>query len=324
MSKGRIKIGQIFLITHAKNLIYNNFSIGSNYLVHADGLHIIHRDECENVLRSCGISFVEEKILFVEGKTETKYLEELCAHENIKLRQLANCTEILQIYKSLLRVKELVTVPKFVFMLDHDTRSDERIQKLRDQDSAFFDEHIIFLPVHEIENFLLEEKTLYEIINNYLVGCPHEPISPDIILQKMHSLADETLYETKKKYLNYELDTAVKGLAKLVRQQDISIQSKEQYSAYVHRLLSTDSLTPYIEAMVTQYDIMSDKYSGENWEKNWKSLCDGKIVFNKLCGFLGGQYKMNVSILKSKVFTAVTQDPDSAFTKLWKHVVEKF
>ena len=78
------------------------------------------------------------------------------------------------------------------------------------------------------------------------------------------------------------------------------ISSKDQYSSYIHQLLSETSINPYIEKMITKYDIMSQKYSGENWKNNWKSLCDGKIVFNRLCGLLGPQYNMNVSILKEK------------------------
>lgn len=322
-SEGSVKISQVFLITHAKNLIYNNFSVGSNYLVNSNTFCIINQNECEKILRNCGISFVEEKILFVEGKTEIDHLEFLCSQQNIKLKQLNNCTEIIQVYKSLLHVKELLTVPKFVFMLDHDTRNDEEIQELRNLDDDFFDEHIVFLPVHEIENYLLDEEIITQIINHYLEDCSDKQVSTNDILQKMKTIADESLDVTKKKYINYELDTAIKGLAKLVNQKEILISSKDQYSSYVHQLLSETSINPYIEKMITKYDIMSQKYSGENWKNNWKSLCDGKIVFNRLCGLLGPQYNMNVSILKEKIFRNIITNPYSEFSKLWDEIIQK-
>ena len=56
-------------------------------------------------------------------------------------------------------------------MLDHDTRNDEEIQELRNLDNDFFDEHIVFLPVHEIENYLLDEEIITQIINHYLEDC---------------------------------------------------------------------------------------------------------------------------------------------------------
>jgi len=61
----------------------------------------------------------------------------------------------------------------------------------------------------------------------------------------------------------------------------------------------------------------------ENWKNNWKSLCDGKIVFNRLCGLLGPQYNMNVSILKEKIFRNIIANPYSEFSKLWDKIIQK-
>lgn len=322
---GRIRIGQVFLITHAKNLIYNNFSIGSNYLLDAASNQIcpIQQDECESVLRSCGISFIEEKILFVEGKTEQEHLGELCARENIKLKQLANCTQILQVYKSLLKVKELVAVPKFIFMLDHDTRSEEEIQKLRDQDAAFYDSHIVILQRHEIENYLLDENVIAEVINRHLSDYSQNRVQPQEILQKMKELADGTLEGTKKKYINYELDSAIKSLSSLVNQRAVNIESKDAYTAYVNGLLSENSLKPYLEEMAAKYDTMAEKYSIERWEADWKALCDGKIVFHQLCSALGSQYDLSAKVLQEKVFRSILKHNESAFMRLWQEILQK-
>lgn len=318
-----INIGQVFLITHAKNLIYNNFSSGRNYIATNDGLTPIQKEECEKVLRSCGISFVEDKVLFVEGQTETECLEKLCAQHNIKIKELANCTEILQVYKNLLKVKELVTVPKFVFMLDHDTRNDEDIQKLRDEDVDFFDEHILFLPVHEIENFLLDENVLAAVLNNYLKDFSDSRVEAQDVLTTMKRIADESLNTTKKKYLNYELDSAIKGLAKLVNQRDIVVTSKTGYTDYVSGLLSEAVCSEFVTQMGEKFDVMEQTYGADNWSDNWKSICDGKIVFNQTCSDLGRRFSMVTKVLKKKVYAAVISNPESSLSAFWNAVESK-
>ena len=193
-----LRIGEVFLITHAKNLIYNNFSIGNNYIITENGLELIDETGCERILRDCGISFTEDKILFVEGDTETKHLTALCAESNIKIKQLANCAELVQVYKNLIKVKELVYTPKFVFMIDRDTRDETEIDKLKISDPEFFDSHMVFLPVHEIENFLLDEDIISDCINNYLADFSNDRVNPEDVVISMKQYADSVLDSTRK------------------------------------------------------------------------------------------------------------------------------
>ena len=318
-----ITIGQAFLITHAKSLIYNNFSLGTNYIADNNGLTLVNQEDCENVLRNCGISFVEDKVLFVEGKTESENLTKLCNQYNIKVKVLGNCTQILQVYKNLIKVKELVTVPKFLFVLDHDTRDDSQIQKLRNEDPQFFDAHMLFLPVHEIENFLLDENTVSEILNNYLKDCSDEQVSSQMIVQKMKQFADDSLVITRKKYLNYELDYAVKGLAKRVSQKDIAVTSREDFISYTATLLSDEIINGFLADMASKFDTMEQKYCSINWDTHWKKLCDGKIVYNKTCSYLGETYRIDTSMLKNKIFSAIIKNPSSSFSEFWNSVLEK-
>ena len=318
-----IAIGQVFLITHAKSLIYNNFSLGINYITNDTGLLPVNKDECEAVLRSCGISFVEDKVLFVEGRTENENLAKLCDQHNIKIKVVGNCNEILQIYRSLLKVKEIVTVPKYVFMLDQDTRDDDKIQKLRDQDPTYFDNHMMFLPVHEIENFLLDEHVISDLLNNYLQDCSSEQVDPANVIAKMKEFADTSLDVTRKKYLNYELDYAIKGLAKSVNQKDIQVSSKADFTTYATSILSESVITSFVSSMSQKYDDMELKYSHANWDADWKKLCDGKAVFNQTCSYLGPKCQMNITVLKTKIFNAVIKNPNSLFYTFWQTVLAK-
>lgn len=318
-----ISIGQVFLITHAKSLIYNNFAIGTNYIANDTGLTQVNKEECESVLRSCGISFVEDKVLFVEGRTENENLAKLCDQHNIKIKVIGTCNEILQIYSSLIKVREIVTVPKYVFMLDRDTRDDEKIRKLRNEDPNYFDEHMLFLPVHEIENFLLEEQIISDILNKYLEDCSDKNIKPQDLVQKMKEFADSSLETTRKKYLNYELDYAIKGLAKRVKQRDIVVTSKEDFSLYVSTILTEDVISTFNSNMSLKYDVMEQKYCSQNWNTQWKDLCDGKIVFNQTCSYLAHEYEINNNMLQNKIFNAVLSNPTSRFSEFWASVLGK-
>ena len=318
-----ITIGQVFLITHAKSLIYNNFSLGSNYITDSNGLTLVNKEECENILRNCGISFVEDKVLFVEGKTESDNLTTLCNRHNIRVKVLGNCNQILQVYRNLIKVKELVTVPKFLFVLDLDTRDEQQIQALRNIDPQYFDNHILFLPVHEIENFLLDEQVISSVLNIYLQDCSTTQVSPQTVVQKMKQLADESLEMTKKKFLNYELDHAVKSLAKRVNQRDIIVSSREEFTSYVSTILSEETINAFIANMTCKFDSMEQTYNSANWNAHWKELCDGKTVYNQTCSFLSDTYSINVGMLKKKIFNAVTNNPISHFTEFWNLVLEK-
>ena len=318
-----ISVGQVFLITHAKSLIYNNFAIGTNYIANESGLTQVNKEDCEAVLRSCGISFVEDKVLFVEGRTENENLAKLCDQHNIKVKVVGTCNEILQIYSSLIKVRELVTVPKYIFMLDRDTRDDDKIRKLRNEDPSYFDEHMMFLPVHEIENFLLDEHVISGILNHYLQDCSNEQVDPISISQKMKEVADASLELTRKKYLNYELDYAIKGMAKQVNQKDIAVTSKADFTSYVSNILSTDTIAAFLVQMEQKYDTMEQKYNNDNWNSQWKELCDGKVVFQKTCSYLGSKYRMDTGMLKNKIFNAIIKNPSSQFAAFWSSILEK-
>ena len=128
-------VNQIFMITHSKNMVYNNFSLGVNYVINMDGeLLLIEKENCEDILRKCGVSYIDDYILFVEGNTESDLLSKYCERNNIKLRKMSNCAEIIQTYKSLVKVKDLLYAPKFVFMIDADTRHNEDITKIQGDD----------------------------------------------------------------------------------------------------------------------------------------------------------------------------------------------
>lgn len=320
----RLQIGQIFLLTHAKNIIYNNFIDGENYVIEANNkMHLIDKETCEDVLRECGISYVDDKILFVEGKTESEYLEKLCGNNNIKIRELANCSEIIQVYKSLLKVKELVYVPKFVFMADRDTKKDKEISELRSLDEEFYDKHFVFLPVHEIENFFLDEGKIFRSVNNLLEVLKKEKISEEYVRENLRNFADESLEDTKRKYLNNEIRLKIKDMANLIKQRDIVIGNQNDYEAYIDKVFSGENFEEYLKQIKNEHQTMMDKYNLLNWNTEWKKLCDGKRVFKQLLTEIGKEIGVPAKSIETMIVEDIISDSNSEVCLFWKSVLER-
>ena len=326
--KNGVAIEQVFLLTHAKNLIYNNFSKGSNYLLdNNNSLQIIDRENCEDILRSCGISYTDDKVLYVEGDTEITLLGELCSENNIKVRQLANCGEIIRVFSSLSKVKDLVYVPRFVFLIDRDTRDDSEIELLKSKNTTFFNEHFAVLPCHEIENFYLDEVIISEVYNNLMHLADPEfkkDITNEEILEVIRKKADGALSNTKKKYLNYRLDELAQGFNKLIHLKKIRSDTKVEFDTYIDDLFTSNEFNDRILMLKNTYDDMSEKYSESKWKKDWKVLCDGKTVYTQTVTELSVRSKIPWAWLDKHIRSAIRKDKNSSFNKWWSGVESMF
>src|SRR5690606_11457022 len=108
---------------------------GINYIIDRD-LKLLENDEAEQTLRSIGLSKIQSKVLFVEGRSDNQLLESLLAPHNIKVKALGNCHDVIDTYKKYLQIKENIKDVQFCFMVDKDTRSDEEINSLREIDQT--------------------------------------------------------------------------------------------------------------------------------------------------------------------------------------------
>lgn len=320
-----LHIGQVFLITHSKNIIYNNFASGKNYVIMPDGsFHVVKKEECEDILRMCGISYIDDNVLFVEGTTEIGLLEEICKAKNIKVRELSNCSEIEQVYTSLVKVKGFVYAPKISFMIDKDTKGEEEIQQLRNADKAFFDKNFIILPVHEIENLLLDVTVICEEYNKLAANFEKSILKKDDIEQQMRKIADSTLQDTKKKYINYELRKNVVRIGGLVKKKEVEVTSKEKYDEYIDSLYSGIKFQQYIKDTKSIYESMEKIYGGDNWDNHWIELCDGKVVFNRLIAELSHEVGVSQENLRKKIVDASKQNTKSKLMKFVPLIYKNF
>ena len=326
--KNGVGIGQVFLLTHAKNLIYNNFSEGVNYLLDdSNSLSRIDREQCEDILRSCGISYIDDKVLYVEGQTEINLLNSFCTEDNIKIRQLSNCDEIIRVYKGLSAVRELVYVPKFVLLLDRDTRDEDEIQSLMDEDPDFFSKHFTVLPCHEIENLFLDETIIAEQYNKLMHAVDPDfnaDISADDVLAIIRRKADDALENTKKKYLNYKLDRITQGFKSLINLKGIKSDSKAVFDTYIDDLFSSVDFTDKIKKLKETYDEMSEKYSESNWNTQWKQLCDGKTVYNQTITELSQHRQFSRASFEKNVLAEIRKDKNSILNNWWRSIEAMF
>ena len=131
-------LSQVFLLTHSKNIIYNNLSNGSNYYID-NSFKKIEYQESEKILREIGISSIYSKVLFVEGSTETDFFDIFFNDFNIKIHPLNGCEQVIETYKKVKSIKDFLYDTHFCFLIDLDTRSDDDIKKLRIEDATYFD-----------------------------------------------------------------------------------------------------------------------------------------------------------------------------------------
>lgn len=209
-------------------------------------------------------------------------------------------------------------------MIDRDTRSENEIAKLRALDSDFFDQHIMFLPVHEVENFLLDENSIAEILNKFLNDFSPKHVEASEIVTIMKECADSILDNTRKKYLNNELHEIIKSISGIVKQRDINAGDETEYIAYVNGLLTEQNIQSYVAKMEGAFSKMQVKYSDDNWAEQWKVLCDGKMVLDKTCGKLENIYHMDRFVLKAKLSKLVLSNKQSYLMQFWKSLSQRF
>lgn len=177
-----ITLSQIYLLTHSKNLIYNNFIDGKNYVVSNKEMLPLEYNNCEKELRKIGVSYTNDKILFVEGRNDTQLIEEILATYNIHVRDLGNCTEVIKVYNSIKKLANELHDPQFIFLIDRDSKTDEDIILLKENDPTYFDNHFIVMEMHEMENYLLDVKVIKEFLNHM-----HDTLGTIILIQMRKS-----------------------------------------------------------------------------------------------------------------------------------------
>jgi ABC-type cobalamin/Fe3+-siderophores transport system ATPase subunit len=324
MDKGysKFRLNQVFLLTHSKGLIYHNFTKGTNFVL-GETLVPIDYKTCEQTLRSIGISYVNDKILFVEGDTDIKVLESKLDRYNIKVRTLDNCSEIIKTFEGVKRVSTFLMDPMFVFLIDRDTRSVQEIESLKDRHGEYFERHFIVMEKHELENYFLEPQIIANVLQKH-ESESYTPLSEEEIRDMIYEVATEQLVYTKKKFLNHHLHNKVGKLKSFITHRDILVDEKARYNEYIDDLFTKQEFLDLKQDLINLFDQMQDTYNGDTWNNNWHNFMDGKSVFNKVVVKLSIGPEVKASRLKREIKSAILDTRDSEFNLLNNQILTLF
>lgn len=318
----KFRLNQVFLLTHSKGLIYHNFSKGTNFVL-GETLTPIDYASCEQMLRKLGISYVNDKILFVEGDTDIEVLESVLDRYNIKVRALDSCSEIIKTFEGIKRVSTFLQDPMFVFLIDRDTRSVQEIESIRNRHGEYFDNHFIVMDKHELENYFLEPKVIADVLKQHQSDS-YQPPTEDEIKSKIYEVATEQLKYTRKKYLNYHLHHKMEKVKRLIKHNEIVVEDKALYNQYIGDLFNKQEFLNIKQELMNLFDQVQEFYEGENWENNWHNYMDGKSVLGRVVAKLSEGPEVKPKRLKREIKSAILRTKGSELNNLIDRIISLF
>ena len=318
-------LSQIFLLTHSKNLIYNNLYTESNYYIDNAFKKIGYQDS-EKTLRELGISSIYSKVLFVEGTSETDFFDIFFNDYNIKIHPLNGCHQVIDTYKKVKNIKLFLHDTHFCFLIDRDTRTDEDIEKLRKDDPDYFDSHFIVLDRHEFESYLLDEEIYSDLYKQHELLYPVLiPMTVTDIQRKIVELISSTREQVFRKHLSKLNGDSVGKLNGIFRKRDMPVDNLASYQTYLSAQFAQNDTQHFLQMeFETNYDQCKNLYSDANWNSNWKVLCDGKTGLSKVVEFFGRQLGVNLPRLKIEIKHLILKKGTYEINKVINSIISKF
>lgn len=315
-------LSQVYLLTHSKNLIYNNFSIGNNYVMDG-GLNPIEYDNCEEVFRSIGLSRIHSKILFVEGKTDNQLLETILSLHNIKVKPLGGSAEVIKTYEKLSNVYAELRDVDFCFLIDRDTRDSKDLLSLKAANEMRFEKHFIVLEKHEFENYFLEAKIYNQLYTQHTTLFPQLTApSLESLKNNIKEIADQHKHLVIKKHLQNLNQKSFGELKAATSSKDLPINSEGDYAKYIEAALREESIVKVKTTLKENYKV-AESYVLD-WEKNWDSLCDGKVVFSSYISTLVKSFGVTHKRLVKEVIQIALNNPEYSAYSVVKDILKRF
>ncbi len=308
------KLSQTFLLTHSKNLIYNNFTIGKNFLID-NGISLIDYENHEKLLRDIGLSKIINKVLFVEGKTENEILETIFSPINVKIKHLNGSSEVIETFKKYHSFHSHIRDVQFCFLIDKDTRSEMDIEEIRKIDTTFFDEHFIIMDKHEIENYLLDSKLIHSLFKSHnTINKDVKILEETIITNKIKEIADLNKEQVFRKTIQNLNQNSLHKIKLALSTKTIEVNNQDTYNNYIDSVFSSNSITQTVDIIKKNFENIEEINS--NWESEWKNLCDGKIVLNQLKSFLSKELEITPNRVIKELINLAQESKSHEFNLL--------
>jgi predicted ATPase len=305
------QLNQVFLLTHSRSLIYNVFNVGSNYYVE-NGLKSLEFDEAEQVMRSIGLSKIYDRVLFVEGETDVAFIEAIVAPHNVKVKALGGCTQVISAYRSYLRLKSHVRETQFCFMIDRDTRNEDSIGELRNEDPDSFDRHFVVLDRHELENYFLDPALFQEVFTRVRALIDQFPADPPDELEveaRMRAIADESRPQVLLKTVHHLNSRSLGSVLDDLTSKNLPLTNHIDYQARIMEVLSGIPTSAAASELKANYRKACMELS--QWDTRWKSLCDGKRTLRLYIAEVAGQLGTNKETIE-RVLTKAAMESNTA------------
>lgn len=315
------KLSQVFLLTHSKNLVFNNFTLGKNYVVNEE-LTEIDYESHEKVLREIGLSKIINKVLFVEGQTENDILDSIFSPHNIKVKSLGGCGEVIETYKRYYKIRQQIRDVQFCFLIDRDTRSDQDIDEIRRKDEAFFDNHFIVMDRHEIENYFLESRIFYKLYLRHRESYPGLNVPPETqIANDIRAIADRHLDRVLIKKMQTLNQKSLSDLKLAICDRTIPLDTQNNYENHINNTFTTPTLQSTIDKVKNNYTEIANLKS--RWNSDWLKLCDGKIVLNEFLGRFSVQLGITAKRAKIELINLSLSENQLQINSIISNILQK-
>ncbi|MBH8567887.1 AAA family ATPase [Microvirga sp. STS02] len=322
---GNHTLSQVYLLTHSKNLIYNNFTNGSNYYVES-GIQKLEFDSFESVLRTIGLSSIYSKVLFVEGSKEEGIFSSFFNEHNIKVHVLNGCSQVIDTYRRLLQIKSYLYNYHFCFVIDNDTSNDVKTVKIRSEDTSFFDKNFVILPKHEIENYMLDEELFYLVIEKHREMDSSIPsISKLQILAEIKDDADNDKNRVIQKALMELNEASINKLNSKLVKKTIPTDSLSSYQTDISASITNANIDTHLYNDFTKnYQTVQAEYNTQSWNTDWKSLCDGKSVYQAVLMRYAKYLGLTRERLERDIIATLKEHDGLAIRVLIDSLIKKF
>lgn len=277
-------LGGALLLTHSKMLVRSNLAVGRNFLLQGNSVFELTHDSVEDGLRSAGLSQVDERVVFVEGDRDVRFLEHAMRGLRVDVRAERGSTGVMAAFEGFARVDPNRRMPGFAFVIDRDRTNDMKYRRLKERFQEAWARHVIVLDRLELENYLLEARPIIAAVNSFLDDDGRRRhkhlLTEGAIDGLLRRYADATRSQMLQSYLDERVEFAVHRVGQAARSGVLDVQSPLSFLAFAATVLFGDDARASLSSDVTlAYSDAQMRYGDQNWAVNWRSLCKGKGVF---------------------------------------------
>lgn len=315
----RSMASSVLMLTHSKALIRRNMPFGRNLLL-ADGrIEVLGDENTEDLLRTAGVSQVDERVLIVEGKTDSNLITAFLGN-NVEIRPLGGKGAVCEAFEGFMALDPHKRHPGYAFLLDGDSGLDYRYSDLKDKYENRWNQHVILLERTELENYLLEPVIFRAAVLRFLdkedFARLEHLLSEEALEQLLRRSADRTRELCRQKFLADATKRELQKLFPTPRAKDLPTE-ETLFLEKIEEMFRGVDVARFTVSMKEVFVDSGKRFSDDEWNANWKARCQGKAAFSYACGELSrsiGIQGVNSDLIKYQVLKIAGGMPNTGLT----------